>query len=67
MLQILSWEGKDPKVSGHFFKAVVQAVLLSGVETWVLIPRMERSLISFQHRIAQRLIRRQKRRRGDGS
>ena len=63
MLQILSREGKDPKVSGHFFKAVVQSVLLSGVEK---TPRMERSMISFQHRIAQRLIRRQKRRRGGG-
>ena len=28
MLWILSREGADPKVSGHFFKAVVQAVLL---------------------------------------
>ena len=30
---ILSREGAYPKVSGHFFKAVVQAVLMFGAET----------------------------------
>ena len=33
MSRILSREGADPKVSGHFFKAVVRAVLLFGEET----------------------------------
>ena len=47
MTRILSWEGEDPKVSGLFFKAVVQVVLLLGEETWVLTPRVERSLIIF--------------------
>ena len=32
MTRILSREGADPKVSGLFFKAVVQAVLLSGAD-----------------------------------
>ena len=40
IFQILSREGEDLKVSGHFFKAVVQAVLLFGAETWVLTPKM---------------------------
>ena len=52
----LSWilirEVADPKVSGSFYKAVAQAVLLFGAETWVLTPRMERALDSFQHRVA---------------
>ena len=30
MLQVLSREGADPKIYGHFFKAVVQVVLLFG-------------------------------------
>ena len=47
-----------------FSKALTQAVLLFGVETWVLTLRIERALISFQHRAAQRLTRRQPRRRG---
>ena len=64
---ILSREGADPKVSGNFYKAVAQAVLLFGAETWVLTPRMERALYSFQNRVAQRLTGRQPRRQGDGS
>ena len=45
---ILSWilirEGADNRVSGKFFKAVVQEVLLFGEETWVLNLRIEPSL-----------------------
>ena len=49
--RILNREGTDSKVLGRFSKAVIQAVLLFGAETWVLTPRMERSLSSFQHRV----------------
>ena len=63
----LSREEADPKVSGHFFKAVTQAVLLFGAETWVLTPSMDLALSSFQHRVARRLTGRQPRRQGDGS
>ena len=49
---------------GGFFTAVTQAVLLFGEETWVLNPRMERALSSFQHRVTRRLTRRQTRKRG---
>ena len=52
MLRILILEGEEPNISGHLFKAAVQAVLLFGAETWVLTPRMERALSSFQHRVA---------------
>ena len=64
---ILSREGADPKVSGIFLKAVSQAVLLFGVETWVLTSRTERDLDSFQHRVTRRLTGRQPRRRWYGS
>ena len=37
---------------GIFFKVVVQAVLLFGVETWVMTPHMGRYLGGFQHRVA---------------
>ena len=33
--RILSREGADKRVSGNFFKSVVQQVLLFGAETWV--------------------------------
>ena len=36
-----------PKVLGSFYKAVAQAVLLFGTETWVLTPRMDWALDSF--------------------
>ena len=51
----MSREGADKKVSGNFFKAVVQQVLLFGAETWVLTPRIERVLESFMHRDARRI------------
>ena len=53
MLRIISQEGSDKRVSGNFFKAVVQAVLLFGVETWVLTLRIERALESFQNGAAR--------------
>ena len=64
MTRILIREGAYLKVSGHFFKAVVQAVLIFGAETWVLTPRAERSLGSFQHRVERQLTGRQQSRRG---
>ena len=49
MQRILSKEVANKQVSGNFFKAVVQQVLLFGAETWVVSPRMERALNSFVH------------------
>ena len=67
----LSWvlvrEGADPKVSRTFYTALVQAVLLFGAETWVLIPRMEKALDSFQSRVTRRITGRQPQRKKDGS
>ena len=51
--RILIREGADLKVSGNFYKAVAQAVLLFGAETCVLTPKMERALYSFQNRVAR--------------
>ena len=65
--RILSREGAEPKVLGHLFKAVVQAVLVFGAETWVLTPRPERALGRFQHRVKRWITGRQPRRRGEGS
>ena len=54
-------------MSGNFYKAVAQAVLLFGAEKWFLTPRMERALDSFQHRFARRITGKQPRRRADRS
>ena len=63
---ILSREGAKKRVSGNFFKAVVQQVLLFGAETWVVSPIMERALSAFIHGAAIRLIGRQPRIERDG-
>ena len=60
-------EGADPKVSGIFFKAVTQAVLLLGEETRVLTPGMERSQSIFQHKFLLRIAGGDHRRREGGS
>ena len=52
MTRILVREGADPRMSGIFSKAVVHAVLLFGSKMWVMKPRMEKLLGSFQHKIA---------------
>ena len=64
--RILCQEGADARVLGKIFKAVVQEVLLFRAETWVLTPRMERALESFQNGTARQITGRQPWRRGDG-
>ena len=41
---IISREEEEPQVSGFFFKDVVQVVLIFGLETWVVTPRVGRAL-----------------------
>ena len=45
--RVLGREGANPKVSRTFYTVVTQEVLVFGAETWVLTPRMEKSLDSF--------------------
>ena len=66
LTKIFIREVADMKVSGNFFKAVVQQVLLVGAETWVLTPRIERALEIFMHGAARRITGRQPRRGWDG-
>ena len=55
MTRILSSEGTGPWLSRFLFKAVVQTVLLFGVETWVINPHIGRILVGFQGQVARRL------------
>ena len=66
MQRILSREGANKRVSGNFFKAVGQQVILFGAEMWVVTPRMERALNSVMHGAARRIMGRQPRRGWDG-
>ena len=65
--RFLGREEADSRVSGNFYKAVAQAVLLFGAETWFLTQRMDKALDSFQSRVARRLTGKQPRQRTDGS
>ena len=55
MSWILSREGATPWVSGSFFKAVIQAVLLFGEETWVVTPQMGTALGGVQTQVVRLL------------
>ena len=50
--RILNRKGDDTEVSGKFYKAVAHAVLMFRADTWVITPRMEQALDSFQHSVA---------------
>ena len=63
---ILIREGESPRVSVFFFKAVVQVVLLFGLETWVVTPCTGKALGGFQAQVARRLMGRLLRRTPDG-
>ena len=38
--RILGREGSNPKTSGNLYLAVVQVILIFGLETWVVTPRI---------------------------
>ena len=65
MTQILRREGALSRVSGFFFKAMVQAVLLFRSETWVVTHHMGKSLGSFHAQVARRLMGRLPQRKPD--
>ena len=59
LTRVLSREGADARTSGQIYLSVVQSIVLYGSETWVLIPRMQRVLGGFHHRVDRRLTGRQ--------
>ena len=52
---ILAHQGALPRVSGMFYKAVVQAVLLYGSESWVVTSSMLCHLSIFYHQITHQI------------
>ena len=55
MSRFLSREGAVPRLFGFFFKAVIQAVLIFGAETWEVTPHRGKALMGFQTQVARRL------------
>jgi hypothetical protein len=64
--QVLRAENVPPCIAAKFYKAVVQAVLLYGSETWVLLTTALASLEGFHIRAAYRIAVKHKPRRGPG-
>ena len=50
---LLMHDGASTWTMGYFYKAIVQAVLLYGSETWVFTSRMLKILNSFHHQCAR--------------
>ena len=53
LYRILGREGVDPRISGNFYKAIVQAILLFCLDTWVMKPRIGRTLGRSHHRVVR--------------
>jgi hypothetical protein len=65
--KVLTGENASPRVCGKFFKAIVQAVLLYGSETWVLSTASLKLLEGFSIRCAWRMAEENKPRREAGT
>ena len=55
MTRLLRIEGADEWTLGVLYVAVVQAVLLYGLETWVISPLIGSTLGGFHHIVTYRL------------
>ena len=64
--QVLRSENASPRVAAKFYKAVVQAVLLYGSETWVLSTTALARLEGFHIRAAYRMAKVNRPRKGPG-
>ena len=53
--KVLTTQGVDARVKGYFYKAIVQAVLLYGSESWCMTKAMIRKFKSFHLRVARYL------------
>jgi hypothetical protein len=65
--KVLSSQGVDARTMGYFYKAIVQAVLLYGSESWTLTEGTLKKLRSFHSRVARYLTGRHIRPNEDGS
>ena len=67
MSRILRRERATPQVSGFFFKAMIQAVMLFGEETWVITPLVGTALGVFHTQVKRRLTVQLPRRKTEGT
>ena len=51
--KFLEREVADNRTTGRFYVSVVKSVFLFGSKTWVLTPRLQKSLKGFRHQAAR--------------
>ena len=63
-MKLMRREGSDLRVSAMFYRAVVQVVLIFGVETWVMLEtisrKLERANVLFLRQVTGQKDKRQK-------
>ena len=64
---LLRREGADPKVSESFYRAVVQAIILYGSETWVLLASMKKRIEETHTEFLQMITGKRAKQLGDGT
>ena len=67
MNQVLCAQGASAKARGYFYKAVIQAVLIYGSESWTLSERTLKLFCSFHNWVARHLTGRHIRHNEDGT
>ena len=55
LTNILGREGVDRRTVESFYVAVVQVVLVFDSETWLMIPRLEKVIEGFHHRVVRQM------------
>ena len=65
--RVLSVQTTDPRVRGYFYKAILQAILLYGSESWIISKHKLSQLRSFHHRVARYITGRHIKQRPDGT
>ena len=63
---LLRKEGVEPRAMGYFYKAIVQAILLYGSESWVVPESILQQVRSFHHRAARYLTQKHIRQNSEG-
>ena len=65
--RLLTRERASRRVMGHFYKAIVQSILLYGAETWVINPKNMQKLRTFHRGCARYITKRFIRPANDGT
>ena len=65
--KLLTRERCSRRVMGHFYKAIVQSILLYGAETWVIKPENMKKLRTFHRKAARYITNRHIRPLNDGT